>query len=366
MATSLSKKAASHGMRIFIALTLLGFLIIFLFTGSRETIEALRNFRPIYFVIAVLLIGVDFISGATRIFIFIRKICRLGDRKSFLVSFKANLANVFLAAATPFQTGGGVAQIYVLNRAGVSVSGATSVSILNFVATLGFLLIAGLLSIRMMAKTFVENNISLQFILGFSSVLFYIVTALFIVFLFKPMIAGRIVEWILRKTGGIWKHRQNTFDTLSEKVHGFILSYQSHMVHFVKNERMTLVHNIWLTAVLYFNKCLMAFVVLKGMGLDPDFAQVVIIQVLLIFFIYFCPTPGASFFAETSSAALMSLIIPGHLTSVFSILWRFFTTYFGVIVGGFILMRTLSSPSVKEAEPSRSVIEDPRFHAPGE
>ena len=92
----------------------------------------------------------------------------------------------------------------------------------------------------------------------------------------------------------------------------------------------------------------MAYIVLKGMGLNPDFLQVVSIQILLIFLIYFCPTPGAGFLAETSTAALMSLIIPNHLLPVFSILWRFFTTYFGVIVGGIILMRTIGGSSKKD------------------
>ena len=87
----------------------------------------------------------------------------------------------------------------------------------------------------------------------------------------------------------------------------------------------------------------MAYVVLKGIGLDPDFFKVVSVQVLLIFLIYFCPTPGASFLAETSTAALMSLLIPSHLVSGFLLLWQFFTTYFGVIGGGIILMRVIGT-----------------------
>ena len=46
----------------------------------------------------------------------------LGNKVSFLTSLKAFMANVFLSAITPSQTGGGPVQIYILNRAGVPIA----------------------------------------------------------------------------------------------------------------------------------------------------------------------------------------------------------------------------------------------------
>jgi len=343
MPPTISKKSVYTGLRIFLILTLIGFSLIFYLTGTDETIQALSDFRASYFLLAAFLIGVDFFSGAGRIYIFIRKMNKLSDKDAFRASFKANLANVFLAAATPFQTGGGVAQIYMLNRAGITVAGATSVSVMNFVATLGFLMMAGIMVLRWMTRTF--TDFQFKFILSLSSGVFYVVTAVFFIFLFKPRLIGKSVEQLILGIGKLWKKKARTFQNVSSKIHEFVTSYQSYIQYFWKNEKMVLVHNIWLTIILYFNKCLMAYVVLKGMGIEADFFQVVSVQILLIFLIYFCPTPGASFLAETSTAALMSLIIPKHLVSVFSILWRFFTTYFGVIVGGFILMKAIGSTS---------------------
>ncbi len=346
MSPTLSKRSINHGLRLFIILSVLGCILIFYFTGTSETIQALHKFRLSYFILAGLLIGVDFISGAVRIFIFIRKISPISQKRAFWACFKANLANIFLAAATPFQTGGGLAQIYMLNRDGITTAGATSVSIMNFVATLGFLMTAGLMVMRWMSRTFI--NFHFRFILSFSSTVFYIVTLIFLIFLFKPRMIGYGVEWSILRISKIWKKKTETFEKIVSKIHGFIQSYQSQVIYFWKNEKGVLFHNIWLTFILYFNKCFIAFIVLKGMGLNPDFFEVISIQILLIFLIYFCPTPGASFLAETSTAALMSLIIPSHLVSVFSVLWRFFTTYFGVIIGGIVLMRTIGSPQNKK------------------
>ena len=336
---AINKNAVKHGMRIFLILTLIGFSAIFYLTGSRETVEALRHFQWSYFLICVLLFGVDLASGTARIYIFVSQMEGMTRRAAWWGSFKGNLANIFLAAATPFQTGGGVAQIYMLNRAGVSVAGATSVSIMNFVATLGFLMAAGLMVLRWMSRQFAD--LPIQAILKLSSGVFYAVFAVFFIFLFRPTWIGNAVERLLVWLSAKWRKRAESLTHASTKVHEFVATYQSHLKYFWTHSKLTLIHNLWLTLVLYFNKCLMAYVVLKGMGISADFWQVVSIQMLLIFLIYFCPTPGASFMAETSAAALMSLIIPKHMVSVFSILWRFFTTYFGVIIGGVILMRAI-------------------------
>ena len=245
-----------------------------------------------------------------------------------------------VAAATPFQTGGGFAQIYMIQRAGYPVSGVTSISIMNFTATLGMLMIAGILAIRWMANQF--TDFQFKFILSFSSVVFYIVLAIFFIFLFRP-------GWILTGLSRKWKKKTQTLLNLNDKLHEFIKDYQQHIHYFFAKEKLVLFHNLWLTIVLYFNKCLTAYIILKGMGQDPNFWHVVSIQILIIFIIYFCPTPGASFLAETSTAALISLVIDKPLIPIFSLLWRFFTTYFGVIVGGFILMRAIgrSSPAAE-------------------
>lgn len=208
---------------------------------TRETLQALKLFRTSYFLIAVLLIGVDFLAGAGLIFIFIRKLGDFSAKHAFWSAFKANLFNVFLAAATPFQTGGGVAQIYMLNRAGYSVSGATSVIIMNFVATLGFLMAAGLMVLRWMNQTF--TDFGFRFILSFSSGVFYVVTVVFFIFLFRPMIIGRSVERIVLRIGKIWKKRSHVFDRFARGIHDFIQNYQSYVTRFWRNEKPILVHN---------------------------------------------------------------------------------------------------------------------------
>lgn len=357
MTVSLSKKSIYHGLRIFLILTLVGFSVVFYLTASRETWAALKFFQFRFFLIALLLIAVDLFSGAGRIWIFIRKISDLSDWKAFQAAFKANLSNIFLAAVTPFQTGGGLAQIYMLNRYGISAAGATSVSMMNLLATLFFLMTAGILVIRWMTQQY--TDFKLQFILSFSGGAFYVAFALFLIFLLRPMIMGKALEWIILRLKFL-SARENVV----LKIESFVHAYQDHLKTFWRTDKMLLVHNFWFTGVLYFNKCLVAYVILRGMNLNPPFLEVVSFQILIIFLIYFCPTPGASFFAETGTASLMSLIVAPHLVPIFSILWRFFTTYFGVILGGLILMRTIGiagQPAHDTAIPSIQDKKSPRL-----
>ena len=332
-----------NGLRIFIVLTLAGFFVLFYITGSRETLLALRAFRFQYFLLALFLVCVDFIAGGSRMFVFIRTRKIIPNREAFRACFKANLANIFLAAATPFQTGGGLAQIYMLHRAGIPISLGTSVGVINFVATLTFLFVAGIFALQWLSKTYADFRF--QYIITFSSIIFYIVALLFFLFLFRPRTMGRLIEKGIRGIGRIWNKKKPFFEHLAVRIHAFTTEYASHILHYWRNEKTTLFHNAWITILLFMNKCFIAYVIIKGMGFDPDFLSALSIQILLIFIIYFCPTPGASFLAETSAAALVSLLIPAHVVSVFSVLWRFFTTYFGVLIGGAILMRSIGSVS---------------------
>jgi uncharacterized membrane protein YbhN (UPF0104 family) len=63
----------------------------------------------------------------------------------------------------------------------------------------------------------------------------------------------------------------------------------------------------------------------------------------------FIPTPGASGVAEVGFAALFSPVCPGELLSIYMLLWRFFTFYLGVIIGGIIVINILRPPKSTEA-----------------
>jgi uncharacterized membrane protein YbhN (UPF0104 family) len=54
---------------------------------------------------------------------------------------------------------------------------------------------------------------------------------------------------------------------------------------------------------------------------------------------YFGPTPGASGIAEFSSYwMLTTLSVQPNMLGVYTVLWRFFTIFIGVAVGGLVVL----------------------------
>jgi len=324
-------------MRIFLLLTVAGITAIFFLTGSRETWQAVVNFKFRYFLLASLLILVDLFSGAWRIYIFLRRV----TPGTFGAAFKANLANIFLAAATPFQTGGGVAQLWVLNYYGVSYAAGLTVSILNFVATLTLLLLAASAVLTNLPGRLIDSH-SLVLVLDISRFAFYFTFVVLVLFLVRPGIFGRFVKAVLGSLSRRLPHHAGRINRWRGRIMDFIEQYQGHLLHYWNHGKTVLFWNFVLTLILYLNKCVIAYVILLGLGIPADFFDVILLQMLIIFFLYFAPTPGASLIAETGMSAVMSLIVPAYALSVFTVMWRFFTTYFGVLLGSLVLLRILT------------------------
>jgi uncharacterized membrane protein YbhN (UPF0104 family) len=61
--------------------------------------------------------------------------------------------------------------------------------------------------------------------------------------------------------------------------------------------------------------------------------DVLLLQTLITFLLYFAPTPGASGIGEILSALVMQVYVPKPLVALYTILWRFFVTYVTILVG---------------------------------
>ena len=65
-----------------------------------------------------------------------------------------------------------------------------------------------------------------------------------------------------------------------------------------------------LSAPSHANKLLAGYVALRALGLHANFVDILLVQTLVMFLLYFAPTPGASGIGEVLSAAVMSSYVP--------------------------------------------------------
>jgi len=333
-------KMIRRGVLIFFAITLAAFTGIFLYNNTGESLEALKNIKPIYFALVVFLVFMDWWLGAYRNHIFVKKVI---PDVSFSVTFNANLANIFMGAVTPSQTGGGPMHLYMLNRGGVKLADGIVLSIINFVSTIIFLVGSAGASLYYLKDKEMNDSLYLLIQSGFS-----IFSTLFVL-IFIGLIAPAWISKGLGKIGGLLgsissKHKvkiASGVEKVSEKLH----EYNQTILLFVKKHPMLLPLSLVVTMLLYFNKYLIGYYIVLGLGYSPDFWSVIAIHAVITFLLYFAPSPGASGIAEVSISFLMGQIIPASGLATFTILQRFFSLMLPAAVGAFFVLKELKRHS---------------------
>ncbi|MCC7429583.1 flippase-like domain-containing protein [bacterium] len=343
MLNNFQLKNFKKGFLSFVLITFMTFAVLLYFSKIHKSLEILLGFNLFYGILILALIFSDYLLGGLRIYLFSKEITK---QVSFKDCFNANLGNIFLGTVTPMQTGGGLAQLYILKKAGLEVSETIAVSIFNFFSTVLFIYLASLF-----VMFFGENILGDFFISAFqvSVGIFTIVIFLLVWSLFNPKVLTiffqlitKLVSLFLPKKSQSLKSGIRTFKTEIKK-------YKELTHYYIFQKPLTILLAFFTTAVLFTQKYFIAFLILKGLGVQTDFEKVFCVQVLINLIAYFSPTPGASGISEITSTTLTSLIVPEtSVAVVFTVLWRFFLTFLGTILGGFILTKVIVKSSLTE------------------
>lgn len=312
-----------------------------------ESVAHLRSFSPFYLALAVVLVLVDLAASGARIFVFASKLL---PSLTFGSCVRASLANIFLGGVTPSQTGGGPGQIYVLYKEGMPVLDATIVSFMgSFLGTAIFMPVCGV-AVTLFADP-VAVDLWLRHVVSTAIVVFSVILLLSALALINPAkfnsVVLRCLRWFpalnrwLEKKGalGVW------FDLLTR--------FHDMVAYFFTRGKHLFVVGFGLTALIYFNKFVIAWVVLEGLGISAGFWEVVYAQLVIMLIFYFSPSPGAAGIAEVVTAAVMGNIVPEGYRGAFVLLWRFFTLYASLTVGAVVVLREMAKRRVTTEESSR-------------
>lgn len=329
----MSSRKAIRGLKWFIVLSIVGLLLNFFLTSFSESFQYLTQLKPLFLIIALALNVCDWILGGMRLLVLST---RLFPQIEFKTCLKSNLSNVFLGAVTPAQTGGGAAQIYVLYKSGMPFAEATMASVVSFLGSIFFLISCAFYLLCF--GHIPAMNPSLLLLSRVTLLVFSTIVLLFIVAVIKPQTFEDATRRFLSAIPILKKSLE------SSKLQIFFESvqkYQDIMRIYVSKGKLAVLAAFLLSSVTYLNKFFIAYIVLKGLGLNAPFIETIFIQMILLLIFYFSPTPGASGVAELSSARLMGTIIPKSSQAIFAMLWRTFTLYISVVVGGIIMLKYL-------------------------
>jgi uncharacterized protein (TIRG00374 family) len=237
-----------------------------------------------------------------------------------------------LAGLTPSQTGGGAAQLYVLQRAGLPLADAVAMSSLSFLASTGALLLLGLV-----VYAALPGDLPAGLLFGVRATLvLFVVLVLVVAWLLRhgesaaaaaqaapsPERAGRIRR-ALHALRVLVARSLETARTLLRTHRGAVLAL------------------VPLTALLFLTKFALTFAVFRAFQPDGFLGEFLATQVILVLALFFAPTPGGSGITEASAAAFLSTFLATGPAFAFVVHWRLLTLYVPVLLGGLVLLAQL-------------------------
>lgn len=320
-----------------------------------EVLPSWDQLRPTYLFFILLCIPIETFAAACRI----RVVCRiLHPSISFLTCIKAEVSNVALSMLTPSQTGGGPAQIYMLNRAGVSAGTGLTISLLSFLGTVVVLFGMGLYTLLV---TRIGNLGPVFYPAAWTLVSITAMMALAVCrpgHFRKPLAAmSRIYCRARRKDHALkewWplgeSHTAPATDLLgplTARLLDILYVYSKDVGRFLRSGKTSFIWVCFLSFVILFARAFLAFLCLRFLGIESSgFRHVIENQIALIFLIFFAPTPGGAGLAEGASMTIMQEILPIGFVPTYHLLWRFVTLYLPAIAGLFCLSRAVVQDTI--------------------
>lgn len=336
MARLLTPKVLRRGFELSILASLAAFGAILLYGNDMDAFLASLTRIHWWWLLAGLgLASLDWIGGGLRLWLTARVIMPDAPLGGMIM---AGGMSAWAGYITPVQSGNGPMLIYTLRRYGVPVPVAITSALMSFIATIAFFAMVGPLAISLGAGRSLGEHGNLlglslyDLFLGSLSV-FATVGVILLVIIFFPRLIRNLLHWASNRLG-----------RRSERARQRILAFQAGVD---RAQEAVVAFNSWrgwlavlwatlLTAVSHANKLLAGYVTLRALGIQAHFMDVLLLQILIMFVLYFAPTPGGAGLAEVLSALIMGIYVPRELTPLYILIWRLIQTYFTVAAGSVV------------------------------
>jgi uncharacterized protein (TIRG00374 family) len=281
------------------------------------------------------LASLDWFGGGLRLWILTRTVHPNPPLKGM---FLAGGMSAWGSYLTPFQSGAAPMMIYTMRRYGVSVPVAMTSTLMTFVATVIFFAIAGPLAILLGAGRSLGSQgnvlgLSLyDLFLGSLGIFAGLGVLMVIVMVFPGLVRDlihRLARWAGTKHRGV-AERLEKLEAGIDQAHASILRFNT------LQGWTSLFWAVIVSAPSHANKLLAGYVALRAVGIEAQFVDVLLLQTLITFLLYFAPTPGASGIAEVLSAAVMSVYVPREVVPLYTLIWRLTLSYWTIGFGAWV------------------------------
>jgi uncharacterized protein (TIRG00374 family) len=340
MATILSPRLLLRGFLVFVAISLLGFGTVLVYGDNFPAfLRAIGQIRWIWILVGLGLASMDWVGGGLRLWVVARHVHPAPPVGGMML---AGGMSAWAAYLTPLQSGAGPMMMYTMRRYGVPLPVAVTSTLMTFIATVAFFAIAGPAAILAGAGKSLGHHgdvlgLTLYDLFLGSLGIFAGLGVLMVVIIVFPRLVRDLIhslaERISRRSTRV-AARLETLQNGIDQAHRSVVAFNS------PKGWLALFWAILLSAPSHGNKLLAGYVALRAVGIHANFVDVLLLQTLITFLLYFAPTPGASGIAELLSAAVMSSVyMPPALTPLYTLIWRCILSYFTLAFGFLVFSR---------------------------
>lgn len=325
-----------RGFELSVLISLVAFGAILLYGNDFQGfLRSIGRIHWPWLLLGVLVAALDWIGGGLRLWITARVIhpeAPLGG------SIMAGGMSAWAGYLTPVQSGNGPMLIYTLRRYGVPVPVALTAALMTFIATVVFFAIVGPLAIALGAgRSLGEYGNLLGFslydlFLGSLGLFGGIGVVLVVIIVFPGLVRDLIrrVSDLLGRRSGKVAARLESFQAGLDRAHASVVAFNS------PRGWLAVFWAMLLTAVSHANKLLAGYITLRALGISVNFVDVLLLQTLIMFLLYFAPTPGGAGLAEVLSALVMGIYVPRELTPLYILVWRVIVIYLTIVAGSVV------------------------------
>jgi uncharacterized protein (TIRG00374 family) len=336
MSTILTPRLLRRGLEFSLLASLVGFAAVLLYRGNyRDFISSLGTLQPVWLLVGLVVSSMDWIGGGLRHWVVSRHVWPGASLRSMII---AGGMGAWAGYLTPVHAGASPMMVYTMRRYGVPIPVGVTTILMSFVTTVIFFAVAGPLAVILGAgRSLGDKNallgLSLYDLFVGSLTVFGGLGVLMLFLILFPGVARdlihRLAELLGRRSSRI-AAKLEQFRTGIDQAHASLVAF------LCLRGLLALLVGVVLTGLAYAPRLLSGYVVLRAIGIEAHFIDVLLLQTLITFLLYFAPTPGASGIGEILSALVMQVYVPKESVALYALLWRFFVTYATVITGSVI------------------------------
>lgn len=309
-------------------------LLIFVFVWDRQTLDLILGMKMQYIIGALVLHLLSFVVWGMRTSSMSRAI---GYNVSFIDALEIVTSSVFLASITPSSAGGEPLRVHLLSKRYMPVGKATAVVVTERLLDAIFILIVSPIAVYFLRNRMNDPGLDALLVLGAVTIL-----GLIFLMVYSVKRPGKLVNVIHMFSSVLSRFTGKTrIKNLPQRIEKEVEHFSESSHVYLNDGRRGLFYGMIFTIIFWVLEFALIPVLLLGLGSQPFVLYAFATQVLLFILLIVPATPGSSGIAEFGATTLFSTFVPAYMLGVLVIIWRAFTFYINLLIGGLVSFKVL-------------------------